>query len=87
MADKANQAEVERNYRAFTAMLPELMRSMPDKFVVLHDGKVVHAFDALPEALRFGHDTFGRGKFSVQEVTDRVITLGAMSYAVGHPAV
>ena len=76
--------EVHDNYEAFKQLLPELMLRIPGKFVVLHQRKIERSFDTFADAVQFGSRTFGRGHFSVQEVTDRVISLGAWSYAL-HP--
>jgi hypothetical protein len=84
MGHDGAKREVHENYEVFKELLPELMLRIPGKFVVLHRRKIAKSFDTFPDAVQFGYRTFGRGHFSVQEVTDRVITLGAWSHAL-HP--
>ena len=79
--DKRQQA-VDRNFDAFRAMLPELMKTHGGKFALLRDGEAVEFFDTARDAMIFGQKTYSDGLFSVQEVTDRVVDLGYFSHAV-----
>lgn len=73
------QAEVEANYKAFRAILPELMKTHAGKFALLRKGVVVEFLDTPRDALVHGMRTYPDGLFSVQEVTERVIDLGWFS--------
>ena len=78
----AQPSQVDLNYEAFLKLLPELLPSHAGKLAVMHDGKIVDFFDTFQDAVRFGEATFGSiGNFSVQEVTNRVASLGFYSYA------
>lgn len=79
---QSHQAKVDRNFEAFTKALPELLKSHPGKYALLHDGQVVDFFDTLGDAVKFGHAKFGDTNFSVQEVTRRIVSLGFHSYAM-----
>lgn len=82
MAERAHQAEVDRNYETYKRELPHLLASAPGKFVLLHDGEVAETFDTFSDAVKFGNTAFGTGKFSVQEVTSEQVSLGYHSYAL-----
>jgi hypothetical protein len=77
-----HQSQVDKNFKAFNILLPELIKSHPGKFVVMHNEKAVEFFDSLSDAARFGHAKFGDHNFSVQEVTSQNINLGFHSYAI-----
>lgn len=57
------------NYWAFEKMLPDLLKSDENKFVVLHD-RQMHggSFCSWEEALSVGRKRFGDGSFSIQKV-------------------
>ena len=79
--------EVERNYAAFAAKLPDLLKTERGKFALMHRGDIVGFYDTLGDAVRAGTLKFGEDDFSVQEVTDRSVNLGYYSYALRHLAV
>lgn len=81
-APNMTQSEVDKNYEAFLALLPELLVSHPGKFVVMQNGKPIDFFDSLADAVKYGHSKFGDMNFSVQEVTSKNINLGFYSYAL-----
>jgi hypothetical protein len=77
-----NQDQAGRNFEEFRKLLPDLLKSRPGKYALMHDGKIVDFFDTLADAVRFGHEKFGVPNFSVQEITDKDVSLGAYSYAL-----
>jgi hypothetical protein len=79
---QSHQAKVDRNFEAFSKMLPDLLQSHPGKYAVLHDGDVIDFFDTLGDAVKFGHAKFGDANFSVQEITRQGVNLGFHSYAL-----
>lgn len=83
-AAKMAESQVDRNFVVFRAQLPELLKSHPGKFAVLHDEKIIDFFDSFADAARFGYAQFGPENFSVQEVTSKEISLGFHSYALYH---
>jgi D-mannonate dehydratase len=74
--------EVDRNYEAFKKLLPGLLKSCFGKYALMHDTSIVEFLDTFSDAIKFGHSKFGLGNFSVQEVTDRSVSLGFYSYAL-----
>jgi spore cortex formation protein SpoVR/YcgB (stage V sporulation) len=82
MASKSPQAEVDRNYEEFKKLLPDLLKSYPGKYVVIHSGELSETFDTFGDAVRFGVEKFGKEKFSVQEITNQNVSLGFHSYAL-----
>ena len=78
----AIEAEVDANYEAFLAMLPELMRTRAGQYVLLRHGRAADFFASGPLATAAGRQQFPDGLFSVQEVTDRAVDLGFFSHAI-----
>lgn len=73
--------QVDRNFDAFIAFLPQLLQSHPGKFALLHDGHVQNFYESALQAVVDGTKLFGVDQFSVQEVTGRAEDLGFYSYA------
>jgi hypothetical protein len=86
MPEKSMQNEVDRNYEEFQKALPDLLKTVPGKYVVMHEGRVIESFDTFGDAVRFGHSKFGSEKYSVQEVTSHAVSLGFHSYALHQPS-
>lgn len=76
------QQEVDANFEAFQAFLPSLIEEERGKFALMRDRKIVEMFDTAGDALRAAALKYGDGRYSIQEITDRVIGLGYYSYAV-----
>jgi hypothetical protein len=85
MARATHQREVDENYSIFIQLLPDLIKSHAGKYAVMRQGQVIEFFDTLADAVRYGHAKFGEVNFSVQEVIDQNVNLGAHSYAVYEP--
>ena len=77
-----NSTQVERNYEAFRAKLPELLPVHGGKFALMKDGEIVDFFDTAMDAYTVGKKEFGIGGFSIQEIVDRVLDLGYFSHAL-----
>lgn len=75
--------QVDINFEAFQIQLPNLLKKHAGKFALLHDSEVVGYFNTSFEAFKKGNVDFGEGQFSVQEVTDRVESLGFYSNVGG----
>jgi hypothetical protein len=73
-------SEVDRNYEAFLAVLPDIISAHAGKFALLHDCQIVGYFDTALAATLDGHREFGAGWYSVQEVTSEPEHLGFYSY-------
>jgi hypothetical protein len=81
-----HQREVDKNFQEFQKLLPELLKTHPGKYAVMHDGRPIEFFDTFSDAVRFGHAKFKDLNFSVQEITTETINLGAHTYALyQHP--
>ena len=76
------QAAVDKNFAAFKAKLPELIKEYPGKYVVMRDEKVVEAFDSVRDARIYGESQFPDGLFSIQQVTTQLADLGFFSHAL-----
>ena len=73
--------QADGNFAVFQQKLPELMATHAGKIALMHDGEIVDFFDSVGDAARFGVEKFGDfSKFSVQEVTNSVMSLGIHSY-------
>lgn len=76
--------QTDKNYDAFTALLPDIIGTQEGKFALLHDSELVSFFDSSISAYVEGVTRYGIGGFSVQEVTNETENLGFYSYA-GYP--
>ncbi|MBI4502500.1 MAG: hypothetical protein HY700_15230 [Gemmatimonadetes bacterium] len=75
--------QVKRNYDAFVAKLPALLRSNAGKFALMRDGEIVEFFDPARDAYSTGLRLFKEeGQFSIQEVVEAPVDLGFYSHAV-----
>ncbi len=78
MDHTAIQAEVDKNYQAFQKLLPELIEEHNERFALMRGEKVVHVFDSVHDAVVFAKEKYDDDLFSVQNITERVIDLGAV---------
>ena len=76
------QDQIDQNYTAFTALLPDLMRTSAGKWALLHNGTLEGVFDTARDARLAGTILHADGLFSVQEVRNRAVDLGWFSHAV-----
>ena len=81
------QQEIDRNYAAFTALLPDLLQASAGKWALLCDGSLVAVFDTARDAQLAGEKIYPDGIFSVQEVRGRAVDLGWFSHAVSERTV
>lgn len=80
MSTDKQQQEVDQNYEAFKALLPDLLKTDANRFALMHGKKVIACFDTSRDATQAGR-IFLKGKhFSVQQVTDRSVDLGYYSH-------
>ena len=77
----ALQKEIDSNYAAFKKMLPDLVKTNLGEFAVLRNEQIVCFFPSAGEADKFALEEFDDGLFSIQEVTERIASLGYFSYA------
>lgn len=75
------QCEIEQNYQFFQSMVSSLMQEHAGKFALLHSCELVDVFPRPMDAMTEGYRRFTDGQFSVQQVTDRPVDLGFLSYA------
>jgi hypothetical protein len=81
-AAKRMASQVDMNFDAFIKVLPDLLRTHPGKFALMHNGEVVEFLDSLSDAVLAGAAKFGDSNFSVQEVVSQNINLGFHLHAV-----
>jgi len=75
--------QVDRNYDAFTQILPSILHEHRDQLALMRDGRIVGYYDTPQEALRAASALLPDRIFWIQEVTDKPIDLGFWSH-VGH---
>jgi len=80
---QAAQNQVDTNYTAFEAVLPEILAAHSGEFALLHQGEIVEYFETSLAATIAGAKRFGLGDFSVQEVSAEPEHLGFYSYVGG----
>ena len=76
------QAEVNKNFEAFKAMLPDLLKDHAGKYVLLHNSTLIQKFDTAGDAMIYAQAQFPDGLYSIQEVTGHTIDLGYFSHAM-----
>lgn len=79
---RAIEAEIERNYAAFSDMLSNLLPNHAGKYAVMSEQNLAGLFDTPGDAARYGHAKFGDLSYSIQLVTDEPVDLGFYSHAV-----
>jgi hypothetical protein len=82
MTEVQKTDQIEKNYKAFLAKLPELMTTHAGKFALLHDEEVVEFFDTARDAFSAGQKLYPGNDFSVQKVTTASFDLGFFSRAL-----
>lgn len=80
---QVSDSEVDLNFDAFCAMLPDLLQRAPGKYALLHRESLVELYDSSVAAFIEGARRFGDHMYSVQEVTQQSDNLGFYSYAGG----
>lgn len=75
------EEDLDRNFDAFSAALPQLIKANRGKFAVVRDGSLSGVYDTLLDAHKAGWRLFNDERFSVQEITDEPVCLGIYSYA------
>lgn len=73
--------EVDGNFDAFQAMLPNVINVHRGKFALMRNREIKGYYSTLRGALEAGQQ-FADRLFSIQEVTDRPADLGLFSHAV-----
>jgi len=76
------QQEVDKNYEAFSKLLPDVLQTHRGKFALLRKEKLIHIFDSAGDAKIFAEAQFPDGLFSIQQITNRVVELGYFSHAM-----
>ena len=61
-------AELERELQAYEGMKAELEKHHMGKWIVIHDGELVGAFDTLDAAATEAVRQFGRGPYLIRQV-------------------
>jgi hypothetical protein len=79
--DAKRAEEIERNFEAFQAKVPELLPSKEGKFALMHSEGIEGFFDSLLDAITTGHRSYADGMFSIQQVTAAPMDLGYFSHA------
>lgn len=72
--------ELDRNYDAFKAVLPELMKKHKGRWAIVREEKVVDIYDKFEEASSAGLKQYGDHRFNLQEVTDEPLYFGIFSH-------
>ncbi|MHC8509746.1 MAG: hypothetical protein ACYYKD_10235 [Rhodospirillales bacterium] len=75
--------EVDQNYEAFNEMLPELLKTAPDQFVLLRGKENIAVFETADDAFIFAEAQYPDGVYSVQQITSDIVDLGYFSHVVG----
>ncbi len=78
--------QVEINFKSFQELLPTIIQEHRGKHALMKDTKIIAYFDTHKDAMIAGELLYGNiyedGRYSVQEVTDKLIQLGMFTYLV-----
>jgi hypothetical protein len=74
--------QVDRNYEAFKAMLPNILPLYEGKYALMKDGAAVGFYSTLEDAYVTANRFYKDQPFSVQRVTNAPVDLGFFSHAV-----
>jgi hypothetical protein len=74
--------QTKLNYTAFQQLLPGLLVGEANKYALLRDGKLEATFETMPDAVTSATKLYPDGRWSIQRITDRPISLGLRSRAV-----
>lgn len=80
--EMTNREQVDKNYDAFLALLPNIITTQRNKYALMRDGAAVGYYSTLEDAYVTANKFFPDGLFSVQKVTDLPVDLGFFSHAV-----
>ncbi len=76
------QTEVDRNYEAFSKMLPTLLSTQRDKFALMKEQKVLGYFSTMEDARIAAEQFIPDNLYSIQQVSDTALNLGFYTSAV-----
>ena len=77
------QDHVDRNYKSFEALLPDLIRSSAGKWALMRNEKLDAVFDTALDAYTAGSLLYpDDGLFSIQEIRSHPVDMGWFSYAL-----
>lgn len=78
----SQKSEVDQNFEAFKAILPEILDAHRGKFALMRDQKILDYFDTARDAFLAARGQSADNRFSIQEVTDEQLDLGYFSHAL-----
>jgi len=64
---------IDKNYQAFKALLPGLMKTDFGRWAVMKDEKLIITMDTPRDAYIFATSQYGDEPYSIQEITDKPI--------------
>ena len=81
MADAFNKAlkEIQRNLGVYETLKDELEEKYTGKVALFHHGNLVGMHDDYESGYEFGCEKFGLGDFSLKQIGEKPISLGAMT--------
>ena len=74
------QEQVDRNYEAFTKLLPTIIQTHRNKFALMKDQEIIGYYTSADDAKLTGELLYKGEPFSLQRVTDGSIDLGFFSH-------
>ena len=71
---------IDQNFTAFQEMLPAILEEHRGEHVLRSSGELKGYFPSSLDAIKAGLESFGEGRFSVQEVDQHIDDLGFYSH-------
>jgi len=79
---EAQQREVERNYKAFEQLGADFHQQNHGLYALMQSGKIIELFNTWEDAEKAGNLLYQAEPFSIQEVDNTPINMGAYAHAV-----
>ncbi|MCY4576935.1 MAG: hypothetical protein OXB96_00670 [Candidatus Kaiserbacteria bacterium] len=76
------QKEVDDNYSFFKRHKNEISPEYAEKFVLIRQQKFIDYYSTKEDAITAGRSEYEDGLFSVQKVSDEMVDLGSIGYAL-----
>ena len=80
--NKKIQKEVDENYSFFKRHKNKIASEHADKFVLIRNQEFIDFYSTKEDGMTAGRSQYKDGLFSVQKVSDDIVDLGSISYAL-----
>ena len=76
---RLQQQEVDANYAVMQEKITDIIADHEGQYALMKDKQIVEFFDSWEDAIKYGNNQYDNGIFSVQKVSNEVVSLGMLS--------